>query len=322
MCLAGRGGGERDMRTKLLTAAALCALAGSAMAQSRTGGGNCNVMVPDSTNNRIMLFSGSDGSLINDNFIDLSGAGAVTPINAVMIQNEIWVSDQLTDSIYRYTNDGTTLLGTITGAMDNIRGLALIGDTVYVTNGGTDNGAAMGLVTIDVNTNTITGNFATGDTGAGNPFDVLDYFGNILVDDIDGDDIDTFSTGGSYLSTFVESDGVNGIDFPEQMNATSMGNVLVGGFSAPDGIYEYDHNGNLVNHYDVGSTRGVFELENGNILFTNTDGVHVLDPVSGMITHSITGVSARYAECYTVIPTPGSLGLLGLAGLAATRRRR
>lgn len=311
------------MRTKLLTAAALCALAGSAMAQSRSGGGDFAIMVPDSTNERVMLFSSVDGSLINDNFIDLTGAGAVTPINAVMIQNEIWVSDQLTDSIYRYTNDGTTLLGTITGAMDNIRGFDLIGNTVYVSNGGTDNGSAMGLVTIDVNTHAITGNFATGDSGTGNPFDVLDYFGNILVDDIDGNDIDTFSTSGSLVSTFVESDGISGINFPEQMNATPLGNVLVGGFSAPAGIYEYDHNGNLLNQYDVGTeVRGVFALDNGNILYTNTDGVHVYDPISGIITDSITGVSARFAESYTIIPAPAPVSMMGLLGLAATRRRR
>jgi len=312
------------MRFTFLTTAAVCIMAGTCLAQPRSGGGDFGIMVPDSTNQRVMLFSSADGTLLNNNFIDLTGAGAVTPINAAMIQDEIWVSDQVTDSIYRYTNDGTTQLGTITGAMDNIRGFAHVGDTVYVSNGGNGNGApGAGLVTIDINSHNINGYFATGSNGAGDPFDVLDYFGNLLVNDIAGNDIDTFSTGGAFTSTFVESDGISGINFPEQMNATSHGNVLVGGFGSPAGIYEYDTAGALLNHYDVGtSVWGVFELDNGNILFTNANGVHVLDPNSGLITDSILGVSARYAESYATVPAPATLGFMGLAGLFASRRRR
>jgi len=311
------------MRSTFVTASVICMLAGTALAQ-RSGGAGFGIMVPDSTNQRVMLFSSADGTLLNNNFIDLTPVSSSVPINAVMIQDEIWVSDQTTDSIYRYTNDGTTHLGTITGAMDNIRGFDHIGDTVYVSNGGSGNGApGAGLITINVNTHNINGFFATGSSGAGDPFDVLDYFGNVLVDDIVGNDIDTFSTGGAFTSTFVESDGISGINFPEQMNATSLGNVLVGGFGGPAGIYEYDTAGALLNHYDVGtSVRGVFELENGNILFTNTTGVHVLDPNSGVITDSILGVSARYAESYATVPAPATLGFMGLAGLFASRRRR
>ncbi|VAX39203.1 hypothetical protein MNBD_PLANCTO03-130 [hydrothermal vent metagenome] len=292
-----------------------------ASAQSRTGG-ECNLVIPESTNDRVMLFNSFDGSLINNNFIDLVPAGGMTPINAVQVGEEIWVSDQIADSIFRYSLDGSTHLGTITGGLDNIRGIEWVGDTVYVTNSGTNNNApGDGVVTIDVGTQTINGFFVTGSDGAGDPFDVLDYFGNLLVNDIIGNDIDTFTRDGDFVSAFHESDGSTGINFPEQMSRTSMGNILIGGFSSPSGIYEYDNAGNQINYWDVGSSvRGVHELGNGNILFTDSSGVYVLDPNSGAITASITGVSARFAEC--VIPAPGTLGLMGLAGLAAFRRRR
>ena len=290
--------------------------AGIASAQSGV------LMVPESSNDRVMLFDAFDGSLITDNFIDLVPQGAGTPINAVQAGQEIWVSDQIADSIFRYSLDGSTHLGTITGGMDNIRGFEVVGNTAYVTNSGTGNGApGDGIVTIDVSSATINGFFASGDTGAGDPFDVLSYSGNLLVNDISGEDIDVFSTGGAFQSVFVESDGVSGIDFPEQMAETSSGTILAAGFSSPAGIYEYDGSGTLLNYYDVGTgIRGVHELGNGNIMFTDGAGVHVLDPNTGAITDSIDGVSARFIEAY--IPAPGGAALLGLAGVAAFRRRR
>ncbi|QKK06939.1 MAG: hypothetical protein HND58_01370 [Planctomycetota bacterium] len=290
--------------------------AGIASAQSGV------LMVPESSNDRVMLFDAFDGSLITDNFIDLVPQGAGTPINAVQVGQEIWVSDQIADSIFRYSLDGSTHLGTITGGMDNIRGFEVVGNTAYVTNSGTGNGApGDGIVTIDVSSATINGFFASGDTGAGDPFDVLSYSGNLLINDISGEDIDVFSTGGAFQSVFVESDGVSGIDFPEQMAETSSGTILAAGFSSPAGIYEYDGSGTLLNYYDVGTgIRGVHELGNGNIMFTDGAGVHVLDPNTGAITDSIDGVSARFIEAY--IPAPGGAALLGLAGVAAFRRRR
>lgn len=309
------------MMRKILVIAAVGMAAGVAGAQPRTEG-VCDLMVPDSTGDRVMLFSSYDGSLINPNFIDLVPQGAQTPINAVQVGQEIWVSDQLADSIFRYSLDGSSHLGTITGGLDNIRGFEWVGDTVYVSNSGTNNGApGDGVVTINSSSGLITGFFATGDDGAGDPFDVLSYFGNLLINDIAGEDIDTFTTDGNFSSVFVESDGVSGIDFPEQMTTTSRGTVLAAGFSTPAGIYEYSSDGGLINYWDVGTAvRGVHELGNGNIMFTDGDGVHVFDPGTGLIIDSVTGVSARFIEC--VIPAPGTLGLAALAGLAAIRRRR
>ena len=307
---------------RALTLAAIVGLASSmASAQSRTLE-NCDLMVPDSTNDRVMLFSSFDGSLINDNFIDMVPQGASTPINSVQVGQEIWVSDQVADSIFRYSLDGSTHLGTISGGMDNVRGFEVVGNTAYVSNAGTNNGApGNGVVTIDVPSATINGFFVTGDTGVGSPFDVLAYNGNLLINDIDGEDIDVFNNGGAFQSVFVESDGVSGIDFPEQMAETSSGTILAAGFSSPAGIYEYDSSGSLLNYYDVGTgLRGVHELGNGTIMFTDGSGVHIFDPNTGNISDSISGVSARFIEA--MIPAPGGTALLGLAGLAAFRRRR
>lgn len=300
------------MKRACVSAMVVAAAAGMASAQ---------IMIPESSNDQVMLFDSFDGSLMNASFIDLTPYGPGTPINAISVGNEIWVSDQLADSIFRFSGDGSTHLGTITGGMDNIRGIEVVGNTVYVSNSGTNNGApGDSVITIDASTASITGSFLVG-PGGGDPFDILSFNGDLLVNDIAGENIELHANSGAFISTFHDSDGVNGIDFPEQMAMTSAGTVLAGGFSSPSGIYEYDASGNQINYYDVSSSvRGVFELGNGNILFTDGDGVHILDPNTGSITDSLTGVSARFADA--VIPAPGAMGLLGLAGLAAARRRR
>lgn len=276
------------------------------------------LVVPESSNERLMLFNAFDGSLVTDNFIDMVPQGASTPLNAKRVGDEIWVSDQVADSVFRYSLDGTSHLGTISGGMDNIRGFEVVGDTVYVSNAGTNNGApGLAVVTIDVPTASVSGSFATN----GSPFDVLHYRGQLLINDISNENIDWYDLSGNFISNFHDSDGVNGIDFPEQMNINSAGNVLVGGFSSPAGIYEYDPNGNQLNYWDVGTAvRGVYELGNGNIMFTDGGGVHILDPNTGAISTAFGGVSARFIEL--VVPAPSGLGLLAVAGLAAVRRRR
>jgi hypothetical protein len=276
------------------------------------------LVVPESSNERLMLFNAFDGSLVTDNFIDMVPQGASTPLNAKRVGDEIWVSDQVADSVFRYSLDGTSHLGTISGGMDNIRGFEVVGDTVYVSNAGTNNGApGLAVVTIDVPTASVSGFFATN----GSPFDVLHYQGQLLINDISNENIDWYDLSGNFISNFHDSDGVNGIDFPEQMTINSAGNVLVGGFSSPAGIYEYDPNGNQLNYWDVGTAvRGVHELGNGNIMFTDGGGVHILDPDTGTISTAFGGVSARFIEL--VVPAPSGLGLLAVAGLAAVRRRR
>ena len=62
---------------------------------------------------------------------------------------------------------------------------------------------------------------------------------------------------------FHDSDGVTGIDFPEQIHVSASGRVFAAGFSAPSGIFEYDSAGMEVSFIDtvaiasLGGLRGV-----------------------------------------------------------------
>ncbi|MEL6139354.1 MAG: hypothetical protein AAFR42_18355 [Cyanobacteria bacterium J06628_6] len=149
-------------------------------------------MIPDSVSDRVLLFDPEDGSLVDDNFINGEGL-FTTPINAIQVGEEIWVSDQVADSIFRFDLTGG-LLGSIVDGLDNIRGMALVDDTVYVSNAGTTNNApGEAVVTFDTEGNNL-GFFITGD-----PYDIFAYNGELLINDINrdddgGEDIDRYAT--------------------------------------------------------------------------------------------------------------------------------
>ena len=126
------------MRTKTLSRLALAgALLSTASAQG--------LMVPESTNDTVMLFDEMDGSLINATFIDLTtsaGTAPATPIEAKLAPNgEILISDQIADVIFRWSGDGTTYLGESTTPLDNMRGFEIAGGSIWVANAGTIGGA-------------------------------------------------------------------------------------------------------------------------------------------------------------------------------------
>jgi hypothetical protein len=189
----------------------------------------------------------------------------------------------------RFSLDGTTYLGDVTGGMDNIRGIELVGNEVWVSNAGTNGGAPGDAVVRFDTTGAPLGFHVVND-----PFDVLNYQGSVLIANIAGDDIDRHDTAGVFLNTFHLSDGVTGIDFPEQLALrSSNGNVLAAGFITPTGIYEYDPTGVQVNFWPTSGARGVLELQNGNILYTAGTNLSVLDPVTGTSTNIVT-MSGRY----------------------------
>src|SRR5690606_10271064 len=83
----------------------------------------------------------------------------------------------------------------------------------------------------------------------GNPRDILFRAGDVLVGDSTNDDILSYTLAGSLGGTFHDSDGVSGIDFPNQITEQAGGNILAAGFTAPNGIYEYDASGNQLNFW-------------------------------------------------------------------------
>ncbi|XHC24909.1 MAG: hypothetical protein ACFHWZ_08265 [Phycisphaerales bacterium] len=300
---------------KKLTALAIAVIAGAA-STAVAGPPSEFLVVPDSSNDILVTFSPFDGSLINSNFATIGGG---TPKHALQVGNEIWVSNQLTDQVDRFTLNGA-FVSSIVGGLDNIKGMEVVGNEVWVTNAGSNNGApGNSIVKIDIGSATISGSSPT----SGSLFDVINYQGQVLGTNITSEDLEFYDAGGNFASVFHASDGVSGIDFPQQAFARDNGGLLVAGFSPTSGVYAYDAAGNdlgIIAGLDSGA-RGVYELGNGNIMWTNGAGVWVTDPNTGQVTQVYDGGSSQYIDL-VVIPAPGAAGLLALAGFASTRRRR
>lgn len=270
------------------------------------------VMMPDSTNNRLVYFDPADGSVLNSNVFPLAGG---TPIHAMQVGNEIWVSEQIGDRVSRWAFDGTSL-GAITGGLDNVRGMGFANNTVYVCNDGTANGAPGNALRMYDTSGGSLGFFPTPSTLG--PFHVLDFAGGILVSsDSANDDIHKYSYTGTSLGTFHNSTTLN---FGEQMDYAANGDILCAGFSSNNIVRLNPADGSVITTYTASGARGVYQLDNGNILWTNGSGAHVLNPTTGVSTQVYTG-GGRFLD-FILIPEPSSLALLALAGMCALGRRR
>jgi hypothetical protein len=84
------------------------------------------------------------------------------------------------------------------------------------------------------------------------------------------------------------------VNFPQQMYRMGNGNVLTAAFSSPAGVWELDPNGGLIARYTgVSSNRGVFPLPNGNLLTTNSGGVHEIDRGSALVSTKLSSTGVR-----------------------------
>jgi hypothetical protein len=290
------------LRTILSTFAATAMLFGAAQTASAQF-----LLIPESSNDTVGMYDPFDGSYMGD-LID--GADLFsTPINAVLGPDGlIYVSDQVADSVFRFDMDGNfvDVFADDTDGLNNVRGIDFRDDELFVTSGDD-------FVARFASDGTRLTDFVN---DGSDPFDI--YFlddGSALLADIagSGDNIRLYNADGSLSGELFN------VNFPEQINGLSNGNFVNAAFSA-DVVTEFDINGNIIDQWSFNGGRGVHELGNGNLLVTSGAGVFTLDRDTGQLTAIREGISARFIEF--VIPSPGALALLGLAGFASRRRRR
>lgn len=297
------------------------------------------VMVPNISTGRqaIALFNAADGSLVNANFI-VGDANNVfsSPREAIQVGHQVWISDQAANRIFRYDLDSQSFLPAITGdgttSLSNLRGLEVVGNTVYVANAGS--GFGNSVVMINATTGQVTGSFAVGSNLG--PWDVQAYNGNLLVSNYSSSSsgmsrVDIYDTAGNFVNSLVTTtNNAGGLFGPQQVTLEANGNILVGGFSGGvnSGVYEFNSAG--VQQSRVASAlgpRGGYRLGNGNILFTKGDGVFAWDTTTNAAVGVYTGtglVNATYISPITYIPAPGAAAtmLVMVVGVGSMRRRR
>ena len=158
--------------------------------------------------------------------------------------------------------------------------MAFVNGLVYVTNDGTNNGAtADSLVVFDPAGNWV----ATYPlTNTVSPFAVMAFQGDLLVSGSTAtttDDIHRYTTAGVSVGTFHDSATIS---FAHQISPALDGNVWCAGFSTlsggTPGLHKIDAvTGAILVTIPQSGPRGVWELPNGNLLWTNSGGTSIYD---------------------------------------------
>ncbi len=267
------------------------------------------LMVPDSgTADRVMLFSRTDGSLIDADWI--TDVGAVdweftTPKEAIVVGDEIWVSDQVADAIVRFARDTREFIGLINtrsdgGPFDNLRGMGTDGQRVYLTLAPT--GTANDGVAVYEADGTPAAFFLTPDS----PFDVEPYQGGLLIDFSSNDDTFRYSTDGAQGALFAPD-----LDFPQQVVVLEDDSVIIVssiGANGVEGVWHLNSDGTTrafisTEPIEEQVPRGAYPLDDGGYLLATSIGVfRVTDNGGGgwNFESMLAGVSAQYV---TALPS-------------------
>jgi hypothetical protein len=286
--------------------AAACLVAlGGAVARAQ------QYLVTDTTNRAVMLIDGTNGTLTNAQFIPESTSGNYTfslPIEAIQVNGEIWVADQVSDQLIRFDINGNWI-STLGAGLDNLRGLAYHNGRVYLVNFGTANGAPGKRILVYDLTGAQVASFPTGDL-----FDVAIRGNELLVSNTLLDDLERYSLSGTFLGAFHSSDGVTGIDFPSQVTPLPSGEVLAAGQSAPVGFYLYNASGVQTNVFTTTSAvRGVVRTDAGKYLYSTNSGVFLFDPVTTLTSDVAINLAPYYINPYRPPGPPESYCTAGVS---------
>ena len=251
------------------------------------------LLIPDSGFDKVWAFNPFDGSLVNSDFIP-NHVSLSQPINAVDSgRGTVLVTDEVNDAVLEFGYNGA-FLGTFADATDGLDGpfgLTVYNGQVYVTSN--VNGR---IVRFDSNG----ANPVIWSTGFGTPRDIVFRTGDALVSESAGDDIVQLSLAGALQSIWHNSDGVSGIDFPQQLQMESNGNILAAGFTPPFGLYVYASGGTQLAAYTnlITSPRGIYRLGNGQLLYAGGTRIMRYDPNTLTETTVVNqlGASFRFIE--------------------------
>jgi len=278
------------------------------------------LLIPDSTNDRVMAFDPATGDLINANFIPSDTTHLSTPRNAILnaAGDRVLVSDQIEDVVQAYTLNGgyagvfAPAGGVNTAILDNILGIALRpnGNLLVTVSGGTNAHAVAEFNTAGA----YLGDFiANGSGGLAGPFDIFARgTSDWLVSSFDSDQVKRYNfTTGAFITDLAAID-----NFPQQIALAGNGNVLVANFEGTqEGIVEFTPAGALVGVYTatgLSQYRGVHELPGGTLLVATGGGVYEINRSDQLVDTKLAGVSAHYIERVEI---PVSVGLDKRVGL-------
>ncbi|HEX6810891.1 MAG TPA: hypothetical protein VF384_04635 [Planctomycetota bacterium] len=268
------------------------------------------LLATDGTTDQLIAFNPYDGSLISSALFAIPNT---TQVAAIDVNGEIWITEQTGDRITRRDITGT-ILGTIGptfvgGGLDNIRGLAYVSGLVYVTNAGTANGAPGNAIVVFDPAGNFVQSFTT-NLLATSPFAVIPFEGDILVSGFSNNkDIYRFTLGGVPVGIFHDSTTVAPV---HGLARASDGNVWCIGFTTANACKLDKTTGAVLTNISLGASttpRGIYELGNGNVMWTNGTGVNIYDVVTQTTSQVFTGTCNHlnvYGAPYAAANTYGT----------------
>jgi len=249
------------------------------------------LLVPNTALPGVAAFDPQTGDLIDPAFIRYpQSLGTTTHIILNQAQDGFLVSSQSENVVYSFGLDGqfqgvfAPIGGENTAIMGNIRGMVISPWGTLLVTSATGNK----VVEFDASGNYLRDFITTGAGGISGPWYLVFREDDLLVAASAGN-IYRFTHAGQPLSVWQGE-----INFPQQMVRQDNGNVLAAAFSSPAGVWELDPNGGLIGRYTgVTSNRGVYPLPNGNILTTNSGGVHEIDRGTAVIETKLSSTGVR-----------------------------
>ncbi|MEV4665003.1 S8 family serine peptidase [Micromonospora echinofusca] len=253
------------------------------------------LLVPNTALPGVAAFDPQDGDLLEPAFITYPpetevDLGTTTHIILNQAQDGFLVSSQSTGAVYSFDLDGkyqgvhAPVGGPNPGIMGNVRGMTLSPSGTLLVASGSGNK----VVEFDAKGNYLRDFITSGSGGISGPW-YLTFRENDLLVSASGGNIYRYDHSGQPLSVWEDT-----INFPQQMYQQENGNILAAAFSSPPGVWEIDPNGAPVNRFTGAlSNRGVHPLGNGNILTTNSGGVHEIDRGSTLVETPLATNGAR-----------------------------
>ena len=311
-------GETSDMRRELssfrLSAAGAVILGGAALDAGAQSPGDDVLLVPNSLRDSISVCE-SNGNLLSLYYVYLPAnpeGPSPQPIHVVPSgTGTLLIADEVLNQVAEFNTDGK-LLRVLAGPDDGVisaYSLCVSGGVVYFTAPTTDpklpnyiwkvplNGSAPASVFFDFSALGVPRGIVRVQTPT---------FDGFYVGDSAGDDIERITINGQALTPFHDSNGITGIDFPQQLVLLNDGTLLAAGFSDPRGIYRYDSQGNQIVYLPNGpGARGVHPLPNGEYLYTSGAAIYAVDSETGQNRTVYLGQSSDSFRFITPWRVPG-----------------
>jgi len=285
------------------------AVAGGMLASSHAVAGGDLLLIPDSGNDKIWALDPATGAVVNPDFIP-DDQYLTQPIQiAQSPTGSLYITDETTKSVYEYSANGSyirTVASPADGVTTGAYALVIRDGFCYYTSGFSSGAGKIFRVPLSGGTPSVFCNFSMGD-----PRGIVSFGTGFLVGNSTTDDIEIVSATGAVSPTpFHNSDGISGINFPQQLVVLPDGGVMAAGFSAPWGLFFYDANGSELGSYRYPevflSPRGAYLLDNGSYLYTGGTRIDVINGKTQTMTNIVNqlGTSFRWATRFT--PPPAS----------------